>query len=275
MAEGSPEQLDKKYNFTVRIQHEQDALNNATRICPLTIEEGEYMIEKYGVDPHKIRVTNNGVLIDEFYPPDPGIKISLRKKLGLTPDDLPVLLIARIDPRKGQSQLIEAAPGVIQTIKNRTGKNVKLLFVAWVNTEYAHSLETRIKQLNIQENVIFHPPVLNRDIAPYFWISAVYSLSSTYDIFPIVMLEAMASGIPIVATKNGGPSEVISHGEDGYLVETTNKKELADTLIKVLISEEEQKRMGNNAHKKVVEHYTWGKIAIKTMEIYREMFEHK
>jgi glycosyltransferase involved in cell wall biosynthesis len=271
MGEGTAEELEQKYNFTVRIDSEQQALDSASRICPLTIEEGEYMVDKYGVDPDKIRVTNNGVLADDFYPPDPAVTEAVRQRLGLGPDDLPVLLIARVDPRKGQSQLIEAAPEIIRRVKEANGKKVKLLFVAWVESPFARTLEARVDELGIRESVIYHPPVLNSDIPPYFWISAAYSLSSSYDIFPILMLEAMASSLPIVATKNGGPSEILSPGEDGYLVEPTDKQQLADALVRVLADEQERKRLGLNARKKVVARYSWDRIADRCINIYREL----
>ncbi len=267
--EGTPEALDKKYNFSVRIQHEQAALDRADCITPLTIEEGEYIVDQYGADPSKIQVINNGVVVDDFYPPDPDKVSELREELNLGPDVLPILLIARVDPRKGQRELIEAAPAVIQRIRESSGKNVIILFVAWVDSDYAKTLEKRVEELGIRENVIYHPPVLNSEIPKFFWASAVYSLSSTYDIFPIVMLETMASGLPIVATKNGGPSEVITPGENGYLVETTNKEELADALVKVLSDEKERERLGKNAHNEIIKKYTWDRIAERCMEVYK------
>ncbi|MBW2526498.1 MAG: glycosyltransferase [Deltaproteobacteria bacterium] len=271
MKEATPEELDAKYNFTVRIEHEQRALDHADRYCPLTIEEGEYMAEKYGIPKDKIRVTNNGVIEEDFWPENEAEAKKLKQELGLTDNDVPILLIARVEPREGQAQLIEAAPEVIRRVKERSGRDVKILFVAWVDTPYAKQLEARVEELGIRDNVIYHPPVLNKEIPKFFWASAAYSLSSTYDIFPIVMLEAMASGLPIVATKNGGPSEVLTPGEDGYLVETTDKQELADALVKVVGDEEERKRLGGNAHQKVVERYTWPKIAERCMSIYREL----
>jgi glycosyltransferase involved in cell wall biosynthesis len=158
-------------------------------------------------------------------------------------------------------------------VRRTSGKNVKLLFVAWVESELARSLEQRVGELGIRDDVVFHPPVLNEDIPPFFWISAAYALSSSYDIFPIVMLEAMASGRPIVATKNGGPSEIITHGEDGYLVEPTDREELATALANVLENDDERERLGRNAHRKVVERYTWARIAERTMEVYREVLQ--
>jgi glycosyltransferase involved in cell wall biosynthesis len=271
--QGSLEELDRRYNFSARIDAERRALHDSARICPLTIEEGKYISEKYGTDAAKVRVINNGVVVDSFYPPNEAQVAELRAKLGLGPDDLPVLLVARVDPRKGQRELIDAAPLVMDRVRRKSGKNVKLLFVAWVESELARSLEQRVGELGIRDDVIFHPPVLNEDIPPFFWTSAVYALSSSYDIFPIVMLEAMASGRPIVATKNGGPSEIITHGEDGYLVEPTDREELATALVNILQDDDERERLGRNAHRKVVERYTWERIAGRTMEVYREVLQ--
>ena len=271
MEEGTPEALDAKYNFTARIEHERAALAAADRMTPLTREEGEYIVDKYGADPSKIRVINNGVAVDSFYPPDPEAVAALRAELGLQGDDLAVLQIGRVDPRKGQRELIEAASRVIDEVKRASGRKVILLFVAWVASEFARHLEQRVTELGIRDHVIYHPPVLNREINKFFWSSAAYSLSSTYDIFPIVMLEAMASGLPIVATRNGGPSEVIDPGETGYLVDPTNREELAAALINVLGDEQERRRLGTNAHRTIIERYTWERIAERVMEVYREL----
>jgi glycosyltransferase involved in cell wall biosynthesis len=270
MQEGDPEALEAKYSFAARIHHEREALARADRICPLTEEEGRYIVDRYGADPARIRVINNGVVVDELHPPVEARVERWRRELGLGSDDLPVLLVARVDPRKGQRELIEAAPRVVERIRSSRGANVVLVFVAWVDTEFARSLERRVEELGIGRNVVYHPPVRNDEIAPFYWGSAVYSLSSTYDIFPITMLEAMAAGLPVVATKNGGPSEILSHGEDGFLVDPTDAEELAGALVRVLEDEAARRRLGANAHRKIVERYTWERIADRTLRVYRE-----
>ena len=62
----------------------------------------------------------------------------------------------------------------------------------------------------------------------------VYALTSTYDILPIVVLEAMASRLTLVASKNGGASEIIAHGEDGLLVDPFDLAQVEDTLVTVV-----------------------------------------
>jgi D-inositol-3-phosphate glycosyltransferase len=271
MGEGTPDELEAKYHFAPRIRAERAALDAADCICPLTIEEGEYIVEKYAADADRIRVINNGVIAEDFYPPDPSRAAAVRERLGLRVDDLPLLLIARVDPRKGQRELIEAAPDVIRRVRQIAGREVKLVFVAWVDSPFARSLEERVEVLAIRDHVIYHPPVPNARIAEFYWASTAYALSSSYDVFPISMLEAMASGLPVVATRNGGPSEIITPGRDGYLVETTDAAALAEALVKVLADEAERTRLGENARRKVVERYTWERIAKRTMDVYRDL----
>lgn len=273
MGEGTPDELEAKYHFADRIRAERAALDSADRICPLTVEEGEYIVEKYAASPDRIRVINNGVIAGDFHPPDPSRTAAVRERLGLRADDLPVLLIARVDPRKGQRELIEAAPEVIRRVRWTAGREVKLVFVAWVDTPFARSLEERVESLAIRDHVIYHPPVPHASVAEFFWASAAYALSSSYDIFPIAMLEAMASGLPVVATRNGGPSEILTQGRDGYLVDPTDAAALAEALVGVLADETERKRLGENARRKVVERYTWDRIAERTMQVYRELLE--
>jgi len=273
--EGKLEQLNEKYNFPARIQSETAALRNADLVLPLTVEEGEYICKYYGVSPDKIEVVNNGVVPEDFWPVDKKAGKVLREEIGVKDDEYLVTLIARVDERKGQRELIEAAPWVVRGVREKIGKNVKFCLVSWVKNDLAKSLERRIDELQIGDNIILYPPVKHNDIFRFFWASDLYALTSTYDIFPIVLLEAMCSGLPVVATKNGGPSEVIENGVDGILVEPRNTPEVAEAMIKILGDDELRISMGEAAHKKVIEKYTWDKIAIRLKDIYDRVIEQR
>ncbi len=101
MNEGTEAELDEKYAFTVRIGHETETLRAADRICPLTHEEGEYILEHYeGVDRERVHSVPNGILLSEFQPPDETATGELRRRLGIAEDELVVLQIGRVDRRK-------------------------------------------------------------------------------------------------------------------------------------------------------------------------------
>ena len=274
MNEGSEEELDKNYSFSVRIRHEIEALQGADCICPLTEEEGQYILEHYKeVRPEQLHTIPNGILLSDFYPQELDKALALRRELGIAEQDLVVLQAGRVDRRKGQKELLAAAPRVIDEVEKRSGSIVKLLLIGWTESEFARSLEENVKQAGIIDHVIFHPPVSNRKMAPYFWLADVYALTSTYDILPIVILEAMANRLALVASKNGGASEIISHRHDGLLVDPYKNEEVEDSLISVLTDEQMRSDLGEQAYHKVEEKYTWQRVAERLNKLYKKIIK--
>ena len=131
--------------------------------------------------------------------------------------------------------------------------------------------EQEARAAGITDHVIFQPPVINRDIPPYYRMADVYALTSTYDILPIVVLEAMASRLTLVASKNGGASEIIAHGDDGLLIDPFDLPQIEDTLIKVLTDEAGRRRWGEAAYRKVEQHYTWQRVAGRFRRLYEQV----
>lgn len=272
MQEGTEAELDGKYSFSVRIDHETAALQGANRICPLTQEEGEYILEHYpNTHREQIHSVPNGILLEDFNPRDDEKAKDLRRKLGIGEHDLIVFQAGRVDRRKGQQELLATAPRVAREVEERIGRPVKFLLVGWSQNSFARTLEQKVQKAAIQDRVILHPPVVNREMPPYYWLSDVYALTSTYDIFPIVILETMADSLAIVASKNGGASEILSHGQDGLLVDPFNLREVEDALIRVLTDDDLRHGLGAAAFRKVEEKYTWYKVAEHLTALYQEI----
>jgi len=274
MKEGTEEELDDKYSFSTRIRYETEALREANRILPLTKEEGEYILEHYeGVGPEQIWAIPNGVHLSDFYPRDKDKVEVVRRELGIGKEDLVVLQAGRLDRRKGQQELLAAAPGVIQELDKRTGQRVRFILVGWTGTDFARTLEERARKAGITNQVIFHPPVTNKQMPPYFWLADVYALTSTYDIFPIVILEAMANRLALVASKNGGASEIISHGRDGLLVDPYRIGEVEESLNSVLVNKKLRHSLGEEAYRKIEQQYTWERVAGLLSKQYEDIIE--
>jgi glycosyltransferase involved in cell wall biosynthesis len=276
MKEGTEEELEEKYCFCVRIEHETEALRQAARICSLTHEEGEYILKHYGgTRREQMFVTPNGILLSDFCPRDENKAAKLRKDLGIEEEDLVVFQCGRVDRRKGQKELLAAAPRVIREVKERSGRNVKFLLVGWTQGKFARTLEEKARKAGISNHVVFHPPVTNRNIPPFYWLADVYALTSTYDIFPIVILEAMANRLALVASRNGGASEIIAHNKDGLLIDPFKIEEVEDALIKVLVDESLRRELGEQAYRKVEENYTWERVAARVNRLYEEIVGEK
>ena len=96
----------------------------------------------------------------------------------------------------------------------------------------------------------------------------VLVLPSLSEGFPVTILEAMASGLPVIATRVGGVPEIIENNVNGYLVETENPQEIAEALLTLLRDEQLRKCISGNNRKKA-ENYQWDKVAATLEEIYQ------
>jgi len=91
--------------------------------------------------------------------------------------------------------------------------------------------------------------------------------------FPLAVLEAMAAGLPAVASRAGGLVESIQDGETGLLVEPDNSEALADALIRLLQDDELRETMAEAARTRAVGRYSWDRVAGDFLEVYRKSME--
>ena len=108
----------------------------------------------------------------------------------------------------------------------------------------------------------------------YYKAADIFCLPSTTmaESFGIVNLEAMAAGIPIVASDLGGIPDIVKHGENGLLAKPCNVQSLADALTYLLKNEDIRKNFGNKG-REMVDNYSWDKIAKETEELYRSILQ--
>ncbi|HOY95239.1 MAG TPA: glycosyltransferase, partial [Catalimonadaceae bacterium] len=125
----------------------------------------------------------------------------------------------------------------------------------------AIGLRKLCKDLQLDGTVQFHDPVKN--IEEQYLASSIYALSSRFEGFGMVLTEAMACGVPCVSYDCPcGPSDIITSGEDGILVENGDITQLAEKICFLIENEAERKRMGSNARKSVTR-YSGNEILAK------------
>ena len=233
----------------------------------IIIAPSEYYIKEsrfLGKYKDKIVVIPNGVNIEEFdlsYS-----KEECRERLGLSVNGTIILFVGSLAPYKGPDILIRAMTRVIKEVPD-----IKLVFVG--SGKIRNELEGLADKLGIENYVKFTGFI--GDIfkkALYYRAADVFVLPSYSESFGIVNLEAMACGVPIVASKIGGIPDVVKDGENGLLVPPKDERALADAIIYLLENDDIREKMGKNGRKKA-EGYSWEKIAEETEEVYLSLMK--
>ena len=136
------------------------------------------------------------------------------------------------------------------------------------NTSYLAELRNGLSQ-EIQRRITFHGPIHNRDVAEFYRKADVFVFPSVWnEPFGLPTIEAMASGLPIVATRGGGTPEFLKDGVSGILVDRGNFQALAEAISKLLIDPQLRTRMGEAGRALVLKSLTWDRVAAELGSYY-------
>ncbi len=180
----------------------------------------------YGVRGDRIRVLYNGVDLKRFSPANRlSRRVPLRKSRGIGLQTPVILFVGSGYERKGLGTLIAALPGMELN-------NAKLIVVGRGNTDKFRKIALRN---GVEERVIFAGA--QKDIEKFYAASDIFVLPTIYDPFSNVVLEALASGLPVITTRHNGASEIIDQGIDGFVLENAlDSAELASRMDILLAS---------------------------------------
>ena len=235
----------------LRIAAEKQLVKNCHRILAPTDREKDNLIRYYGVCGEKIGVVPCGVNMDLFNPQD---KQATRKQLGFDPDDSILLYVGRFEPLKGIEGLLEA----ISHLKRY--RRLRLVLVGGDGSEAPESrrLKRKVANLGIEDKVLFAGRVDQRELPPYYSSADALVISSHYESFGLVGLEALACGRPVVSTPVGAMETLIDQSQTGYVVSDTRSRSLA-TGIQSIIANPNLTR-ADEIRKSVLK-YSWSNVA--------------
>ena len=173
------------------------------------------IIDYYGIAAEKVELIYNGVDIEHFHPRNKEYSKKVRSRYGLSPQDMVLIFVSHNFRLKGLRYLIQALP----LIRKKNG-NVKLLVVGRDNTRpYWHLA----KKVGCGEDVFFAGGV--RDLERYYTSADILVHPTFYDACSLVVLEALASGVPVITTRYNGAGGIISDGQEGFVLEDPTKVE--------------------------------------------------
>ncbi|VAV84936.1 hypothetical protein MNBD_DELTA01-864 [hydrothermal vent metagenome] len=224
-----------------------------------------YLSEVKGIARGKIRVVQNGIdtrAFDVRGRPASSIKAAL----GI-PDGAPlVTVIARLEPQKGHIYLLEAVPEIIK-------KYPDVVFLLAGDGILASELKAQASRLKIDNNVIFAG--FRSDARRLLSSSDIFLLPSLWEGLPLVVIEASAAGIPVIATAVDGTPEVVRDGETGILIEPRNPVVITESVLRLLDNPQQARRMGQRGASYVRAHFDISKQVKGTEDIYMELIAGK
>lgn len=209
----------------------------------------------------KIRIVPNGIKIESFE--HTCSKESCREKLKLSLNSNIILFVGYLVDHKGPEILLRSFRSILDILPDTI-----LIFVG--DGALKFELEQLSKKLHIEKNVQFVGFIDQNTIITYYNAADVFVLPSLSDCFPMVILEAMASGLPIIASDIGGISELVINNENGLLVQPNHSGLLADSIIYLLDNDDIRNKFGKRG-RKLADNYSWKKIAETTQSIYEEL----
>ena len=209
---------------------------------------------------NQAKITRIPNFIDQnlFHPSGKESGDQIREKLGFTHGKI-VTFSGRLVERKGVGVLLEAWGKLA-----KDHQDVPLVIVGGGPLE--KKLKDQSQELGIEENAKFFGFVNN--IGDYLAATDIFVFPSFQEGFPNSVLEAMACGLPVIATRIGGVVDVIKNEENGLLVEPGNVEQLADALKRLISDTEHASALGKNALRTVRENYDINVIANKYIYLY-------
>ncbi len=234
------------------------AIRYCTNVISVSKATARWLSDERGVAPDKVIVIPYGVDIDKF---SPGKNLELKRSLGLA-DDAPVVgTVARLHPQKGHKYLIEAAPEIIRNVPN-----VKFVFAG--DGETRTELEQMVQQKGIAEHFMFLG--FRSDVHELLNVFDMFVLPSLYEGLPNVILEAMATGLPVVACAVDGTPELVVDGETGYLAEPRVPEQLAVKISDIMSKPERAKSFGEAGRLRAEEHFSLTKEVNEFQTLYEK-----
>jgi glycosyltransferase involved in cell wall biosynthesis len=256
-------QYDSMFNNVERLNDlvvGKETLREADRIITVSNATKEYVLS-LGAKPDKIRVLHNGVDLIHFRPL-PRKREEMRRKLGISHNSIVALTVRRLVYKNGIDTLIESANIAVK-------KNPKVVFFVVGKGPDQNAVQARIQQLGIENNFRLTGFVSDKDLPFYYNAADFFVLpSKSGEGLPLVALEAMACGLPVIATNTGGISEILMK-DYGKLVPPNQPELMAKAIFEYSRADLFSHRLELRAT--VEEKYNWDKNVETLVGIYEEL----
>lgn len=222
----------------------------------IAVSEGVYRdLVESGINPRMVVAIPNGIDLKPFRP-------RLYRDGGAKRSEVVVGTVARLHPQKGLDVLVEAARTVVRAQPG-------IRFIIGGTGPMESELRSKIASARLDPYVKLCGFV--HDVPAFLEKLDIYVLSSHYEGLPLAVLEAMAAGLPVIATNVGGVPEAVVDGVTGILVPPGQPTALAHAIVRLAIDPELAYNMGSQGRRRAEELFDARLMAERTVEVYRSI----
>jgi glycosyltransferase involved in cell wall biosynthesis len=239
-------------------------LQDASAIICVGKHEAEMMKQKH--PGNRIDYLPNGVAVEKF---ETGDGLAFREKYEIPKDKRIILIVGRIDVQKNQLMAVQILPELL-----RSNSHFHLLIIGFItNQQYYSQLVQEISRLNLSNQVTIIPglSVDTNDLADAYHAADLFLLPSQHEPFGIVILEAWASKLPVIASRVGGIPYFVEHERNGILCNPTSSAEFIEAIIKLDRDPDCSKKIEVEGFLNVRQNYSWEQITKQLEQIYVEV----
>lgn len=259
------EKMMLRFNFMLR-SYEKKLMNRSDALIAVSKYTFSELTELYGIDEKKIYVIYNGVDINKFKPRVN--KAELKREFSLEEKQKTVLFVGRLYHRKGLEILLHSIPPVLQKFSD-----VKFAISGAGFKEKEESLRTLAKKLKIEEQVKFLGYIPDEKLPFLYSASDIFVLPAIYENFPFAILEAQATGLPVISTKVGGIPEFLTDNENGFLIDPGDPTQLTQKVLTLLQDQQLAIEMGRRGRKLIKDKLSWRLITSQVIALYHKLLE--
>jgi UDP-glucose:(heptosyl)LPS alpha-1,3-glucosyltransferase len=252
--------LHRRFNFALGAVGERYCMGKAStrRVIAVSPKVKREIEDIYHIDPAKAIVVPLGVDPDNFHPKQRvRWRESIRATFRIEPDKFVVIFVGGDFRRKGLMELVRAA------------SILRSFHVLAVGVRPDVALNQVLEREGLQQDFTFTEPV--EEIAPLYAAADAFALLTRYDTFSMATIEAMATGLPVVVSREAGVTEYLNDGVDSCLLPSCTDVEGLTRAIDLLMREAPLRDSLGAAARSTAERFSWDSIAAQTMAVYRQV----
>jgi glycosyltransferase involved in cell wall biosynthesis len=251
-----------EFNSLLR-SSEKKLMKRSDALIAVSMYTKKELTEFYDIDEEKIHIIYNGVDVQKFKPNKD--RAGLRRELGLEEKQKIILFVGRLYQRKGLDTLFQSISKVVQNFKDAK------FVISGEGLRQNKEKLLKLAELKIENSVLFVGYFPDEKLPDLYAASDIFVLPALYENFPFAILEAQATGLPVISTKVGGIPELVTNNKNGLLVEPANSEQLTEEIMILLKNPKFAEELGKRARQLIEEKFAWPLITNEVVDLYSKI----